>query len=281
MIFFLLVLILPLNSFANTQIYLAKPDVGSFSRSDYPEQVLRLALDKTVSDYGEYKITKKVSVTRKRALYTLIEGRLINVHSAPAKQSWENKTIPIYIPIRKGLLGYRLLLINNQNQKKIDNIKNIEDLKKLKCGTGSQWSTTKALSMLDFNLIKGKSYEGLFGMLEKGRFDYFPRGVNEVFGELKKFSKSNPNIKLEEKLAIYLPLPTYLFVSPKYPELAKRIEKGLRMAIKDGSFNKLFIKFQGRNIKKANLSNRKIFRLENPALKKQDFFYDKSLWYTP
>jgi hypothetical protein len=270
-----------ISTFAKTTVYITLPDKGNFSRTDYPNSVLTLALEKTKKSHGPFEIVKTVHFRRDRALKELIKGELINVHKAPTRNEWESSVIPIYIPIRKGILGYRLLLIKSENKSLFKNITSFEELNSLKCGTGEQWSITRAMDALGFQLVKGKKYEGLFGMLDQKRFDYFPRGINEIFGEFSKFKPKFQSLEIEKTLAVYIPQPTYFFVSPKFPKLAKRIEEGLRIAIKDGSFEKLFLKYQSKKIKRANLSNRKIIKLKNPVLNKHEVFDNKSLWYSP
>ncbi|MDN3720699.1 hypothetical protein QW131_19215 [Roseibium salinum] len=54
--------------------------------------------------------------SRDRVLQELITGRNIHVVAEAPKPGWEEKLIPIRIPIRKGIQGYRLFLINQQDQ---------------------------------------------------------------------------------------------------------------------------------------------------------------------
>lgn len=118
-------------------------------------------------------------------------------------------------------------------------------------------------------------------MLMHDRFDYFPRGINEVFDEIEQRHQELPDMVIEPTLAMYLSTPSYIFVSPKHPELAERIETGLRRMIEDGSFDEIFWKFHGENIKKADLNNRKIITLNNPLLTPETPFNEKQLWYNP
>lgn len=83
-------------------------------RGNYKQEALRLALDHTIENYGPYKIT--TDAPRMNALQArkqLETGKLLNVFIAVTNDNWERETIPIKIPVRKGLLNYRLLLIHN------------------------------------------------------------------------------------------------------------------------------------------------------------------------
>lgn len=184
----------------------------------------------------------------------------------------------IRIPVLKGLLGYRLFLIRRHDIEKFDQIESLYQLQTLKAGLRQQWSTTDAMTRLGFQIVTGSNYEGLFTMLMANRFDYFPRGVNEIFREYDLRSCDLPDIVIEPSLALYLPQPTYIFVSKNTPRLAQRIETGLRHMIQDGSFDKLFGVYHESSIQQAELANRKIFRVENPLLSKHTPFNDESLW---
>ncbi len=251
-------------------------------RHIYPRVLLKEALQKTVPTYGPYRIEQSIEgMQRDRALQQMVYGKKINVIVAVTRAEWETETIPVRIPLLKGLLGYRLFLIRQDNQYLFDAIHDIAQVKVLKAGLRQQWSTTKALDQLGFLIVTGSSYEGLFRMLSQRRFDYFPRGVNEIFSEFEAHKAEFPDLAIESSLALYLPSPSYFFVSPANPELAKRIETGLLMMIEDGTFDKIFYEFQGDNIERAGLSKRKILRVDNPILPENTPFSHKEFWYMP
>ncbi len=112
------------------------------------------------------------------------------------------------------------------------------------------------MKALGFNVTTANSYEGLFGMLMFDRFDYFPRGVNEIYAEFDQ--------RAEE-----------------LPELAKRIETGLLAMIKDGNLDKLFWEFHKDSIERANLAGRQILRQHNPLLTPQTPLFQENLWFDP
>lgn len=260
-------------------IRIYKPDSEMDQRHLYNNAVLSESLEKTIQGYGEYRIEAlRTASQRDRSLVDLIAGQIINVHIVPTQNEWEEKAIPIRIPIQKGILGYRLFLIKRQDLEKFSHINSMDELKALRAGLRQQWSTTRSMEALGFNVITGSDYEGLFLMLISGRFDYFPRGVNEIFIEFSRRNKSLPDMAIEQSKALYLPMPTYVFVSPKYPKLAERIEVGLWKIIKDGSFDQLFWKYHKSDIQQAALAQRQIFTVDNPFLSPETPFDRKELW---
>jgi hypothetical protein len=131
-----------------------------------------------------------------------------------------------------------------------------------------------------FNVIEGNTYEGLFFMLELRRFITLGRGINEIQEEFKLQRKQHPNLAIESKFALHIPLPTYFFVSPQKPLLAKRINEGLWKLINNGKFEKLFLFHHKHIIETTNLKNRTIFSIPNPNLTEADPIDRKELWYT-
>jgi hypothetical protein len=91
-------------------------------------------------------------------------------------------------------------------------------------------------------MLASIGYESLFEMLAAGRFDAFPRGLNEVGSEMKEQLPRYPGLTLEKTKAIYFPFPVYFWVSKQNTPLAKRVLQGLKLAERDGSFKALFLR---------------------------------------
>ena len=69
------------------------------------------------------------------------------------------------------------------------------------------------------------------------------RNLFEVWGESERYGVEG--LALEQKLLVHGGEPFYFFVSRSNPLLAERIEQGLKMAIADGSFDKVFFSDPG------------------------------------
>ena len=267
---------------AADEVRLAPGQSEDDRRHHYPHKVLRAALDATVESHGPYVVRYTgPRMTRDRALLELTRGKLINVYRAPTRAEWEQKAIPIRIPIRKGLLGYRLLLINRQDAPNYARIETVEALMRLRAGMGSQWTVTRVMRELGFEVVTSPDYEGLFAMLAAKRFDYFPRGINEVFTEVEHRAERFPEMMIEPTKAIYSVTPTYLFVSPGEPKLADRIRDGLEKVIEDGTLDRLFEEEHGEAIQRAGLAERTIFHAPNPLLDPRTPLDREELWFKP
>ncbi len=244
-------------------------------------EILRTALEKTEAQFGPFELAAASEPMAKgRYLLELEQQHGINIIWNGTSEELETRFSPIRIPLRKGLLGYRLSLITKENQAKIDQVKTIDDLKKLTIGQGLGWGDSTIYEGYNMVVFKSK-YSQLFKMLSLNRFDLFPRGIGEVFSEHALNVKDNPNLMIEKNLLIYYPWPYYFFFNNKDGSLKNRIETGIRSMIKDGSFDAIFKKYNQEAIEKANLKGRRIIRLNNPMLPKETPLNDASLWFDP
>lgn len=245
-------------------------------------EMLRTALEKTKNQYGPYELMANPTIMPKARYILELEQahRTINVIWNSTSEELETRFLPIRIPLRKGLLGYRVALIARENQSKIDQVKTLDDLKKLTVGQGIGWNDNLLYEAAGIDVIKAK-YGQLFKMVGANRFDMFPRGVGEIFPEYEQNLAEVPNLAVEKNLLIIYPFPYYFFFNLKDRALKERIEAGLRIMLRDGSFDTVFRKHHQASIDKANLKGRRIIRIANPLLPKTVPLNDASLWYDP
>ena len=245
-------------------------------------EILHTALQKTQTSYGPFSLQpSRFTMSSLRAHTELKTGDKIDVIFETTNERFEQMFIPIRIPIRKGILGYRIFLIRKQDQNRFSEIDTLDELKALTVGQGKGWSDVKLLEDNGFQVVTGGNYEGLFKMLALGRFDFFSRGINEAASEYNARQAKLPDLWVEESILLYYPFPKYFFVSKRNPQLAKRIEKGLSIMISDGSYDRIFLKYHGDIIKSAKLNERKLFTIENKLLPLTVPLDRKELWYNP
>ncbi len=244
-------------------------------QTDYMNGLLKLALSYSNKEYT-YATTPEV-YSRPRVMESVKSGS-ISVMWGGTSEEMEQDFLPIRIDAYRGLMNHRLFFIRQGDQSRFDQIQTLDDLKKIKFGQGRSWQDAAILEGAGLQVIKATKKPSLYHMLDGGRFDAFPRGANEVWTELSAF----PDLKLavEKNLVLIYPLPTYFFVSPKDPELAKDIEFGLESAIKDGAFDRYFYNSPEveEALGKADLKNRRAIRISNPYLPKATPLDRKELW---
>ena len=242
--------------------------------------VLQKALEITKAKYGAYQIQiHGPHTTIKRAVMEVHSGTTINTFMAITTPEWEEKTIPIRIPVRRGVLNYRLLSIHKDQKDIFLNIKTIDDLKQLTAGLRIGWATSKLLDEQSFNIFQANTLDGLYHMLLTQRINYIPRGPNEIYNELALRKSSHPGLMVEPTLALYIPAPYYIFISPKEPKLAKRIQEGLEMMVENGDLKAIFYRYYAEYIQAAKLMDRKIIQIGNPLLPKDTPLNRKELWF--
>lgn len=256
--------------------------VNSFSdpNAAYAIKMLKLAI--AHSDNPEYQVDIiQQDFTQARVNEEVRTSGLLDLCWTTSDAQIEAQLQPIRIPLFKGLLGYRIFIINKNNQAKFDNVKTLNDLKKLTLGQGRTWADGRILEANGFNVIKANKYPSLFYMVEGGRFDGFPRGVNEPFSELE--SRPELELAVEKNLMVYYQMPFYFFVSPENKVLAKIIETGFERAIANGEFDKVFYGDKAIQdvLQKANMKNRTLFKLDNPLLSKETPVNRPELWFDP
>ena len=244
-------------------------------------ELAKLALDKTVPQYGPYTLmTHPKVMSESRWLAALKQGDSVNLVWSSTSPIKESELLPIRIPLKKGLLGYRIALINQQNQANLRQVHSLEDLKLKTIGQGKGWGDVEIYRANQIKVQESR-YESLFNMLNAGRFDLFPRGISEVFDEYETHKSTHANLAIEQELLIVYHWPYYFFTSQQNPALAHRIETGLRMAINDGSFDQVFYKYHRAAIEQANLAKRRVIKIVNPLLPQATPLADKSLWLDP
>lgn len=251
-------------------------------RYQYHWEILQTALEKTRAKYGSYTMLPSPRMTEKRQTAELMKGSdLISVMYLGTTQEFEKKLIPIRIPIDKNLGGYNVFLVRKDNAGKFAHVNSLNDLQKFSYGLGSGWVDVGILESNGFTVVTGSTYEGLFRMLVERRFEIFLRGAVEVLDEVEQRKRDMPDLHVEDSIILYYPLPMYFWFSKNAHgrQLAQRAETGLRMMIDDGSFDRIFEKYQRRKIEQLRLRTRKIFRINNPNLGPETPFHDKRLWF--
>ncbi len=217
-------------------------------------------MSKTGTPYTLHSFVFETSGARVRQ--RIQEEQDINLTWALTSKEWENSLAPVRVPLDKGILGWRLFLINKRDEKLFAQIRNLAELAQYAAGQQRDWTDVAILRANGMKVVDTAIYESMFKMLTADRFQYFPRGVGEIWAEEER--NAELGLEVEPALALHYPVQTYFFVSRKNPRLHDLLERGLRAAVRDGSFDKLFEQFNGEALKKARLENRRVFELKVP-----------------
>ncbi|WP_293756428.1 amino acid ABC transporter substrate-binding protein [uncultured Paraglaciecola sp.] len=261
---------------ASWQITFPRPAESTSTIDEYPIQLLSLALDQTGVNY-QLKHSEN-SLTKGKALDRLQDNREINIVWGMTNSQREKELLPIRIPIFKGLIGWRLLLIRQDMAGRFKYIQQLEHFIKLSPLQGRDWPDTKVLQYNGFDVITERTSSALMKMLSNAQGDFFPRSIIEVWEELAENDSVN-RIQVQPTLGIHYPSAIYFFVNKRSVPLANLIEKGLEKAIKNGKFEALFLEHYKAYIDKSQIEKRNFYQLENTFLPEKTPLDRKELWF--
>ncbi len=262
---------------ATTTVLYPRPESLADERSNYPLALLKLSLQK--ADANLVLAPSPVRMQQGRSLRSLAQGKLVDVLWTVTTREREAALLPIRIPIDRGLIGWRLLIIRQRDRQAFSAIDDAPGLAAMRAGQGHDWPDTDVLKAQNFTLSTSSAYENLFKMLALGHIDYFPRSVNEIWPEVD--ARRAMNFEVAPRIVLRYPQALYYFVNKDNTALATAIETGLRAALKDGSMMKLFVQHHGDAIARARLSERTVIEIANPTLPPATPLSDRALWFTP
>lgn len=187
---------------------------------------------------------------------------LVALNGAPGTEDLLLVPIPIYL----GAGGYRVFLVHKDSVEKLALIRNLEDLKSLKIGSGNGWLDTEIMQQAGLNVVTAE-YKNLFEMLQRERFEVFSRSILEVNNEKEMLAGLN-NVSIDKYLLLRYPVDLFFYVSPKEPTIQKAIYLGLRRLYASGKLNKFLEELTRTSSEFQNLSlkNRKIINIPNVFL---------------
>jgi ABC-type amino acid transport substrate-binding protein len=281
----LLILALSASFASALEVVHPAPEAAGDTRFGYYWQLLGRALAVTEADFGPYALRPATAgMTERRALAELASGSgkiTVLVHGNVA--DYEKQLLPVYFPLDKGLLGYRVFLIRSDTQASLNRINGLAELREHSIGQGSNWADASILRNAGLTVVEGSSYDGLFAMLAAGRFELFSRGVVEVGEELARQRPQRPELAIETNLLLYYPLTRYFYVSrsAEGEALARRISTGLERMLADGSFERMFQTFKAPFEKDIGFRHRRLIEIDNPLQTPQTPLGRRELWFDP
>jgi hypothetical protein len=255
------------------------PETSTDQRSVYALQLLQLAIDESGVPY---RLASSRQATRQnRAFREVAKGQ--NLRIAWAMTSIEREADPqlrpIRIPLSKGLIGWRLPLVQQTRAQAIGQIQGLVPLRQLTAAQGLDWPDLPILKANGLPVIGVSSYPQMFTMVAKGRFDYFPRSVIEVDGELQ--THQSLGLAVAPGWVLHYQAADYFFVNRLDTKLAADLTRGLEKALSNGRFDKLFQKHYGPAIERYQLGQRRVIALKNPLLPKNTPLDRPELWFQP
>lgn len=245
----------------------------------YVRRVVELALERA-GNRLEIQ-TVDLDMAQGRTLLELAAGRspIDLMWTVTDRQRESSGLLPVRIPIDRGLMGWRLLLVRRRELAQWRQVHGLAELRQHLAGQGHDWPDTLILRANGLPVGTSSGYEALFRMLAAGRIDYFPRSILEIDAEMA--GDRHPELSILPGLMLHYPAAAYLFVSPTRPELAAELKTGLEAAVADGSFQRLHREFYGPVLRAHPVAPRQVLKLSNPLLPAETPLARRELWLQP
>jgi hypothetical protein len=231
----------------------------------YYPQLLTLALEKTAETDGPFELVQATqALTSLRQAAELKSKGMVDLIWDSSNAERETDLLPIRISLLRNLHDYRVLLIRAEDAGRYAQVRTVNDLRSLTAGAGVNWPSTEALRYNKLPVVTSVDYVKLFPMLRARRFDYILRGVHAGYNEERSYGSSG--LIVERTLFLRYPGRFYFFVNKTNTALAERVERGLHIALKDGSFDKLFQSVEDFRLSEAEIKSgrRRVIELAHP-----------------
>lgn len=246
-------------------------------RHIYETQLVRLALENTVDEYGPYRIEMAPAMEIARAIESMRTNtypNFVRSFGFDPELSTKHGLQFLKMPIQRGIVSYRTCLIPKALEKQLQTVTQLEDLKGYIFGTGQGWKDADILTHNGLTVSQFAHYQSLFKMTAAGRIELFCRGLNEVRDEYNLY-KTLPGLAYNKTFSIYYPMPMLFYLNPSNRIAMERMEIGLQMALKDGSMIRLWREHYAERIRFTNINSRHIIRLHSPVVDSIGFDYQQ------
>lgn len=245
-------------SHAGQRVFYPGAESSADARRSYPLAVLNMCQDYLHGDY-EFRASGLLAQQQRNLL--LLEQGELDILWTVSTVAREQKLLPVRIPIDRGLIGWRLLLVRQGEQEQFASLGQAGLSEKI-AGQGHDWPDLAVLRANGFAAQGSSTYEGLFAMLARGHIDYFPRSVSEIWPELS--TRPGLGLAVASGVALHYPEQLYFFVNRRNTALAAALTSCLRKATEDGALKRLFYQYFGEDIALAGLLRRRIVQLQLP-----------------
>ena len=175
--------------------------------------------------------------------------------------------VPVRVGLTNGLIGHRLMLIRQGDQRRFAGITQAEDIRRQKLHTalGKNWFDVDVwqVNQLPYVVVDG-NWKTMFTLLEKGRIDYLSRSVIEILQE----DKEHPELIVESELMLVYDRDYYFYLSHSgkhagapYQQI---LEKALNQARVSGLMDRLIQKHWADDLQLLNYFQRRSLHLKTP-----------------
>lgn len=242
----------------------------NYNNPYYFEAVTNI-LEHSKEKYGDYTLVRSIPLEQGRAFSDLTANKTIDLMIGGVTLEREELAQLVYVPLDRGLLGFRVCMTGEQ-AKDFSKVRTLDDLKQqdLIMGMGTHWPDKRIFESHGLKAVTSAKYENLFPMLKQNRFDCFSRSLIEVDQEL--IEHAGEGFKIDKDLLFIYPLADFLIVSKENKRLKQRLNYGLKKALEDNSFFKIFDEHYNDVFLNHEMYSRRLLFMENNDLSNKAIF---------
>lgn len=201
----------------------------------YSTGLLQLALQKAANGRTvPLVVPASMPLSTERKLHEMRLNRTLDVAWLGGSKARGADLLIVPIPIDRGLVGYRQLIIRKDRVGDFERVKTLKDLALLKACLDPHWVEADVFRDAKLEIVTSVNYEGLFKQVEAGRCDYFPRGFHEAKVDLAKRAAEYPMLMVYEPLILHYPFASYFYVNKNNKAIAQWLRTGLEKMVDDG-----------------------------------------------
>lgn len=177
----------------------------------------------------------KVPLSDRRMIREVAQAERCDVLATTSGGEASRRLAPVPVPIYLGGGGYRVLLVNEAGQRRVESVVDPAELRTLRLGSGNIWADTDVWERNGYTVEKAE-YQALFSMLWAGRFDALPRSAFEILAEHQTLDRERHFI--EPRFLFRMAGDLFFYVSPRNVELRDTLALGLRRLYCSGEFER-------------------------------------------
>ena len=228
------------------------------------KEFVELAIQKAADKYPTYTLKRATEINKTQAFEALKQPNQLDIIVAALDADAEKNSLPIYIPVDRGLLGFRTCLIKPGSQQLFNQIKTVNDLsmQKLMFGVDTNWTDKKIMLSNNLPLLDAPNYTELMDMLRQHKVNCVSRSVMDMDASLTTFPEFTP----EANIAFIYPFAKIIYVNQHNQIIYNMLKYGLEKAVADKSFYQLFNQHFAKKLEKQNFYYRKMLLMKNPLL---------------
>jgi hypothetical protein len=255
-------------------------DMAAHDRfGQYARDLLASALARSGLGAGDVlRALPRQDLSQGRLMAEMKAGRLDVVWSMTSQER-ERDLLPVRVPLDRGLLGWRLLLVRQTDEPSWRQALTLTSLAQHVGGQGAHWPDVDILRANGLRIETATRANNLLTMLQQRRIDYYPRSALEVLDELQLPEAAGLDIATGGWLRY--PAASYFFLRPGLQGLATALEATLSTMADDGTLQALFEQRMGAVLQRLPLSAARSLALRNPLLPSGTPLRRANYWLQP